>query len=475
MKTKYLFLGLAALSLASCDDYLDKLPDDRATLDTKEKITQLITSAYPANHVAVMAEISSDNVGNNGNSYGVDQLVDELYQFKDVKSTAGNDCPNSVWNGYYASVATANEAIKAIKEYGDSAALAPQLAEAKLCRAYSMMQLASVFCMAWNPEKADKYLGLAYPLEPEKSGNDTYKRGTLRELYANINRDIEEALPAVDDGIYSVPKYHWNTKAAYAFAARFNLYYMNYDKAINYATRALGADVASQLFDFPSIMQLGARDIGNTVICSGLKSNYLLVTAYSLGARFLNMGYNSRYAHNSMVASYDTYWARAPWGSGSSDNTLYFSTKIYGTSACAAFPTVIEHFEGSTVRPVLTTAVVDTFFTNIDYQPAVLDGARDHSIRKQLHPQGFTLQQPYTTSYGVEVNTQENLILLILHMRRLDTLFQGLRFYDLKRYGMEYTHEISGGEGITFKAGDLRGAIQLPQDVINAGQTANPR
>lgn len=60
-------------------------------------------------------------------------------------------------------------------------------------------------------------------------------------------------------------------------------------------------------------------------------------------------------------------------------------------------------------------------------------------------------------------------------MRRLDTLFQGLRFYDLKRYGMEYTHEISGGEGITFKAGDLRGAIQLPQDVISAGQTANPR
>ena len=162
MKTKYLFLGLAALSLASCDDYLDKLPDDRATLDTKEKITQLLTSAYPANHIAVMAEISSDNVGNNGNSYGVVQLVDELYQFKDVKSTDGNDCPYNVWNGYYSSVATANEAIKAIKEYGDSAALAPQLAEAKLCRAYSMMQLGtqrrptstSVWLIRWSRRRA---------------------------------------------------------------------------------------------------------------------------------------------------------------------------------------------------------------------------------------------------------------------------------------------------------------------------------
>lgn len=531
MKTKYLFLGLAALSLASCDDYLDKLPDDRATLDTEEKITQLLTSAYPTNNQMVLAEISSDNVGNNGNSYGVDLLIDELYQFKNVTSTAGNDCPNMVWNGYYSSVATANEAIKAIREYGDSVALAPQMAEAKLCRAYSMMQLASVFCMAWNPEKADEYLGLAYPKQPEQSVNDSYDRGTLRELYANINRDIEEALPAIDESIYSVPKYHWNLKAAYAFAARFNLYYMNYDKAIDYASRALGTDVASQLFDFPSIMSMGAKDISNQVIRTSLKSNFMLMTSYSSGARYLNTGVSSRYAHNSAVASYDTYWAKAPWGQGSSNNPLYFSTKIYGTSACAAFPTMWEHFEvtdrinqtgyahlvdhaftgdetllvraeayalkndttnalkdmnmwvvshckeeeGTTVRPVLTTAVVDTFFTNMDYQPAVPDGYRDHSIRKILHPQGFTLQQPVVTADGVEVNTQENLILLILHMRRLDTMFQGLRFYDLKRYGIEYTHEISGEDGITFKAGDLRGAIQLPQDVINAGQKKNPR
>ena len=97
-------------------------------------------------------------------------------------------------------------------------------------------------------------------------------------------------------------------------------------------------------------------------------------------------------------------------------------------------------------------------------------------IRKQLHPQGSTPSAAlHHFLWCRGLNTQENLILLILHMRRLDTLFQGLRFYDLKRYGMEYTHEISGGEGITFKAGDLRGAIQLPQDVISAGQTANPR
>ncbi len=522
MKAKYLFLGLAALSLASCDDYLDKLPDDRAELNTEEKITLLLTSAYPTHNTMLLAEISSDNVGNNGKSYGVDQVVDQLYQFKDVTVKSGNDSPYSVWNGYYSAVAASNEAIKAIDELGGERVMPAQMAEAKLCRAYSMMQLASVFCMAWNPEKADEYLGLAYPKEPEQSVEDTYERGTLRELYANINQDIEEALPNIDESIYSVPKYHWNLKAAYAFAARFNLYYMNYDKAIEYANKALGSDPASLLFDFPAIMGMGAQDIGNQVIRTSLKSNFMLLPSYSSSARYLNMGYSSRYAHNSYVASYDTYWAKAPWGQGSDNNPLYFSTKIYGTSACAAFPTMLEHFEvtdrlngtgyahvvdhaftgdetllvraeayalkndipsalkdmnmwivshcaeekGGNVRPVLTTAVVDTFYTNLDYQPAVPDGYRDHSLRKEFHPQGFTVAPE---------STQENLIQLILHMRRLDTLFQGLRFYDLKRYGIEYSHEISGEDPATFKAGDLRGAIQLPHDVIQAGQTPNPR
>lgn len=51
----------------------------------------------------------------------------------------------------------------------------------------------------------------------------------MKELYAKINKDIEEALPLVNDGIYKVPKYHFNKKAAYSFAARFNLYYKNLD------------------------------------------------------------------------------------------------------------------------------------------------------------------------------------------------------------------------------------------------------
>ena len=60
-------------------------------------------------------------------------------------------------------------------------------------------------------------------------------------------------------------------------------------------------------------------------------------------------------------------------------------------------------------------------------------------------------------------------------MRRVTNMLQGLRFMDLKRYGIEYEHYIEDEDPLTFTAGDLRGAIQLPTDVIAAGLQANPR
>lgn len=89
----------------------------------------------------------------------------------------------------------------------------------------------------------------------------------------------------------------------------------------------------------------------------------------------------------------------------------------------------------------------------------------EHSIRKTFHPQGFT----------VEAGTQEDILQFILQMRRLETLYQGLRFLDIKRYGIEFSHDVDEESPIVFKAGDLRGAIQLPDDVIEAGLPANPR
>ena len=96
----------AMLLFTACDDYLDKLPDDRATLDSESKITQFITSAYGTRNNAMVHEYSSDNMVYNGDTYNTAVNQEEVWKCEDV-TTQGNDDPRSLWNNYYAAVAAA--------------------------------------------------------------------------------------------------------------------------------------------------------------------------------------------------------------------------------------------------------------------------------------------------------------------------------------------------------------------------------
>ena len=142
--------AIASLSLvgfASCDEYLDKLPDDRAELNTDQKITQLLVSAYPTCTNTLIVEMMSDNMDDNGRGYSSPIICDDLYRLEDT-SEEGNDSPYDIWGGYYRSVATVNEALAAVEEMGNPESLRGDVAEAKLIRAYSMFMLANTFCMA---------------------------------------------------------------------------------------------------------------------------------------------------------------------------------------------------------------------------------------------------------------------------------------------------------------------------------------
>ena len=108
------------------------------------------------------------------------------------------------------------------------------------------------------------------------------------------------------------------------------------------------------------------------------------------------------------------------------------------------------------VFPPKRTAPVDSIYEALD------------SLR-ELHP-----------DFIIEKGMQENLIHCILHARRLLTLEEGLRWQDIKRYGIVIYRRYYEGYtlvNITDKmdTNDPRRAIQLPASVITAGMQPNPR
>ena len=78
------------------------------------------------------------------------------------------------------------------------------------------------------------------------------------------------------------------------------------------------------------------------------------------------------------------------------------------------------------------------------------------------------------SSAFVVTPAQEPFIQCVLHFRRIETIFDGYRWFDLKRYSIEIQHAIGRSRTETLTFDDPRRAIQLPQEVISAGMEPNP-
>lgn len=517
-KYKGIFITIFALALASCNSYLDTLPDDRTEVNDPTKVPQLLVSAYPVNSADMMMEHASDNIIDNGSMYTSQDYQEYMYKWQPIVTTSW-ESTQWVWESHYAAIAVANYALKYIDELGSPENLNSCRAEALLCRAFAMFRLSNVFCMAYDPTKAKEYKGLPYPTDPE---TPVEERGTLEDLYQKISADIDAALPYVDDSRYgSSAKYHFNTKAAYAFAARFNLYYHKYDKAIQYATAAIGSNPSGVLRNYAQYLNLaGVDDINNAYVAATEPANFLMVTANSINGRAQYSSSWRRYACHLDLWQQELVWAPMPWGSGSTNNTLYQAKMLYGGANQSVYlPFMVEFFAvtdkiantgtpyivdvmfkadetllvraeayvlqkkyaealadmnywvgnhcaertGTARRPVLTEDVINNTFNNMAYTPDTVVATKQRTPKKHLHPQGFT----------VDEGTQENMIQMVLHMRRLETWQQGLRFQDLKRYGIVFSHSVYGSDPIIFEAGDPRGAFQIPQDAIKVGIEPN--
>lgn len=511
--------------LTSCDDYLDKLPDNRATLDTEDKVTKLLVSAYARTNSVLMMEMASDNARDNGSTFSIeDQGQEEAYLWQSITDT-NDDYPKYFWDACYGAIAAANQALTAIDDLGNPASLQPQRGEALLCRAWAHFQLANVFCLAYNPLSADTDMGLPYAIAPETVVSPKYERGTMKDLYERIAEDIEAGVPLINDNIYTVPKYHFNKKAANAFAARFYLYYQKWDKVIEYANAALGSNPTTVLRNWNHIVNELASDYltrCNAYISASENANFLLQTANSSSGYYLGAwSLGDRYGHEQTnIGRVETYRTAGIWGSFNSASDLYMShscwgpvqklniSKYYGyfeykdkvngigyrqtcyvqfcgdeTLLCRAEAYAMQQdYEKSTADinlwlstnsrngiqvskdRVVTTYQRMRYMEDADGKPVAAD-VEVGSPKKRLHPLGFELAD----------SIQENFIHCILHMRRCQTIQEGGRWCDIKRWGIEIAHNREGLPNDLLLADDPRRAFQLPADVIDAGLTPNPR
>lgn len=523
-------LMLASVAiLASCSDQLDTLPDNRTTLDTPKKIAGLLVTAYPDRTPTLFNEWMSDNTDYMGAQNSQGNRGGDQYFFWQEQTEGGNDSPEMVWMLYYEGVYKANEALAAIEDQGGpkNDILRNSKGEALLIRAYDHFILANEFCRPYNGKTSTKDAGLYYAtgIADFSAAAEQSNRGTVADVYAKIAADIEAGIPLLND-TYEVPKYHFNKQAAYAFATRFYLYYEKWEKAKEYADKLLGSNPAASLRDYRALqaMPLSKSDqavkIAEAYCSASADCNLLVQTSVSnAGMALAPWLISKRYTLTNYLSETELFQSNNIWGtssnliwkpftvnSGESNFALLMKLprefEIRNTTtgsgylrtlnvdftmdeallnraeaeimlgqndaACADMTIWMKNFFNTNVT--LTPTSVQTYFKTVPY--AYADAAKMvPSFKKHISPR-FTID--------AEGSVQESLLQCLLNFRRIETVHQGMRWMDIRRYNIEIPRRLIGANGRPSKnldwleKDDPRQVVQIPQSIREAGVAGNP-
>ena len=550
-----LISALAGLTLTACNDFLDELPDDRIEIDKVEKVEALLASAYPADSYVRLAELASDNVDDlNGDLNGnYDRFSEQCYRWQEI-TESDNENAAMVWQGHYAAIASANHALQAIDELGGVAAsdeLRALRGEALLCRAYSHFILTNLFCLNYSKTHSESDLGIPYITEPESTLHPHYERPSVAEDYRLIEKDLLEGLQLMSDVIYTNPRYHFNSKAAYTFASRFYLFYQQPEKVIEYSTKALGDNPSALMRDYdamqsmptdnmqPRAMQyVSVNDQANFLLLPVISDDAFYFQGYSTGGRF-----NTNHYIGQAELFFATPWAPETQAAAEAQSIFrfyWFYSQVYDKFLLPKTPYFFEE-----INPNNHTGYYRTVVVALKAEEAVLNRAEAYAVLGQndkaladinIWTNSFIVDSVTYVSgghynwdpfeYVVEYSTekvprdltmesihkwhhkydyysperplprkhlnpewlqltegsdQECLLQTILLLRRLEFLHEGMRWFDIKRYGMKiYRREINAALNMltltdSMEYRDPRQAIQLPFEVRGAGLQPNPR
>jgi len=482
-----LLAGAGCLLLTACNKYLEVEPDNRTTLDTPDKVAQMLTSAYPANDYICFSESMSDNAGDREHT-GKDGCGDlrinlNAYHFIDYASTEDGS-PDVYWQSCYKAIAAANQALDAINTATNKTAYAPYKGEALLARAYAHFMLVTFFAKTYDSATAAADPGIPYVLEPEKNLNTKYERKTVKYVYEMIEKDLTEGLPLINNSAYKVPSFHFNKAAANAFATRFYLFKKDYAKVLTYAGQVFpGNNFQDYLRPLNTAFNTATRAERRAAFTSpDTRSNLLLATTYSIWARAwigYQFGLNEEISNNVFYydniafgkSAYKVYY----YGSNNNDqgiekwleNFVYTSGDIgYAFIYVPLFTAeevLFNHAEASARTGNFDAAIADlnTYYSTriVNYDPAA---------------DGLTLAR-ITRYYKMPSAPEEAVVKAILDTRRCEFMQEGMRWMDILRNKLPVTHKEAGGTTIEIAPDDPRKVLQIPQEAQKSGLAPNPR
>ncbi len=476
---------LLLIPFVGCQDYLDKNPDSSlgVAIDSEDKIAELLTGAYPQASYFSFLEARTDNVTKREN--GIHSSLNEaMYLWIDYDQE-DLDTPLNYWNACYVGIAQANKALELLAEYPKTPRVKALYGEAFLLRAYLHFMLVNIWAAPYRGEESKKDLGIPYVTKPGKYALTTYKRGNVYDVYENIEKDLKRGISLVNDDFYAKPKFHFNKKAAYAFASRYYLFKGEWQLVIDYANYVITSSkpVLRNWFAYRKEMGHGNnRKLWKKYLSKEEPANLMFTTTESRIARELPVelyGTTSellpdiyktptpyhifskcpkRIVNGRYQAKFDEL---SSWEStGSKPRDLYVTNVLFTTDEAA-----LNRMEAYTMLGDYTQVISDIKkYLKTKFNREVTASEEVKFITTD--DKNYLIYSPY---YGLTI-TQLALVKTITDFRRQEFLHEGLRWFDIRRFYMPVKRT-----SFPLRKDDPRKLMQLPIEAIKRGLEANPR
>lgn len=447
-----------------------------------------------------------------------------LFRFEKAPQAPNeDDSPAKVWREYYASIAQANRVLQGVvffERQADQAqieTLKAARAEALLQRAYLHFVLVNLFAQSYqSSETNETNTGIPYIEEVVDEVGQDVPALSVGQVYAKIQRDLEDGLSDVESLAGITSKYRFTPQAAHAFAARFYLYTRQWQKVVEHANAVLGTtqeQLRSVMLNYADFSGLeSASDYAAVCQGEGNTANLMLNDTYSQLGRRLMWG---RYAFAGLAARkafmtwninqlYPKYMLNIMGVLSGKLFSMSYSDRIFPMEINETFEYVdeevgigyshhimrrfetqellLERAEAYLMSGNPQAAKQDLMdWWNLQYDSFTEEDKSQYPMNNMTEDvfdnyfakesQNFTpTDWSFTANISADyvIPTEAWPVMNCLEVfRRYETVGSGLRFFDLKRWGMEYSHFV-GPENTEIKLAwnDERRAVQLPWDAL---------
>ncbi|MCD0488337.1 RagB/SusD family nutrient uptake outer membrane protein [Pedobacter sp. MC2016-14] len=244
MKKILLLFALTVILASGCKKYLDIKPKGYTIPTYFDDYQKILNSSSLSMAVPAYPNFLTDDVRagetmdvNSSTSYpSIDLGFRNLYEFK-AGAVFDPGATDHFWETAYQHIFVYNTIINNIEKVPDGTEVARKQmkAEAQIGRAFEYLNLVNGYAVHYNATTAGTDLGV--PILLTEDINAPYGRNTVAEVYAQVMKDLNEALPNLSSAVPNV--FHPGKSVGFAFLSKMYLYMGNYTEALKNVNEAL--------------------------------------------------------------------------------------------------------------------------------------------------------------------------------------------------------------------------------------------